>query len=110
MSCLLGSMHSLVASPYKSAYNAAKHGIAGFTKTVALETAQVRPGPTFHSCASPLLAAICSDFCVLIRAREPPSHAGSGHGHIWHPVSDPTIVADPGLRAREPGSACRLAM
>ena len=33
-------MHSLVASPYKSAYNAAKHGIAGFTKTVALETAQ----------------------------------------------------------------------
>ncbi len=35
-----GSMHSLVASPYKSAYNAAKHGIAGFTKTVALEVAQ----------------------------------------------------------------------
>lgn len=35
-----GSMHSLVASPYKSAYNAAKHGIAGFTKTVALETAK----------------------------------------------------------------------
>lgn len=34
-----GSMHSLVASPYKSAYNAAKHGIAGFTKTVALEMA-----------------------------------------------------------------------
>jgi len=35
-----GSMHALVASPYKSAYNAAKHGVAGFTKTVALETAQ----------------------------------------------------------------------
>ena len=34
-----GSMHALVASPYKSAYNAAKHGVAGFTKTVALETA-----------------------------------------------------------------------
>lgn len=34
-----GSMHSLVASPYKSAYNSAKHGIAGFTKTVALEVA-----------------------------------------------------------------------
>lgn len=30
-------MHALVASPFKSAYNAAKHGIAGFTKTVALE-------------------------------------------------------------------------
>lgn len=35
-----GSMHSLVASPYKSAYNAAKHGIAGLTKTVALEVAE----------------------------------------------------------------------
>ncbi len=34
-----GSMHSLVASPYKSAYNAAKHGVAGFSKTVALEVA-----------------------------------------------------------------------
>lgn len=35
-----GSMHAKVASPYKSAYNAAKHGIAGFTKTVGLEVAQ----------------------------------------------------------------------
>ena len=33
------SAHSLVASPYKSAYVAAKHGIAGFTKTIALELA-----------------------------------------------------------------------
>ena len=33
------SAHSLVASPNKSAYVAAKHGVAGFTKTVALETA-----------------------------------------------------------------------
>ncbi|KAI3433896.1 hypothetical protein D9Q98_003698 [Chlorella vulgaris] len=34
-----GSMHALVASPFKSAYNAAKHGVAGLTKTVALEVA-----------------------------------------------------------------------
>ncbi|WP_265571340.1 3-hydroxybutyrate dehydrogenase [Sphingomicrobium nitratireducens] len=34
------SAHSLVASPNKSAYVAAKHGVAGFTKTVALETAE----------------------------------------------------------------------
>ncbi|HUD93777.1 3-hydroxybutyrate dehydrogenase [Sphingobium sp.] len=33
------SAHSLVASPYKSAYVTAKHGLAGFTKTVALEVA-----------------------------------------------------------------------
>lgn len=34
------SAHSLVASPNKSAYVAAKHGVAGFTKAVALETAR----------------------------------------------------------------------
>ena len=34
------SAHSLVASPFKSAYVAVKHGIAGLTKTVALELAQ----------------------------------------------------------------------
>ena len=33
------SAHSLVASPFKSAYVSAKHGIAGFTKTIALEVA-----------------------------------------------------------------------
>ena len=36
----IASAHGLVASPYKSAYVAAKHGIVGFTKTVALEGAQ----------------------------------------------------------------------
>ena len=35
-----GSAHSLVASPFKSAYVAAKHGLAGLTKTVALEAAE----------------------------------------------------------------------
>jgi 3-hydroxybutyrate dehydrogenase len=35
----IGSIHSLVASPYKSAYVAAKHGLVGFSKVVALETA-----------------------------------------------------------------------
>jgi 3-hydroxybutyrate dehydrogenase len=34
-----GSAHALVASPFKVAYVAAKHGIAGITKTVALEVA-----------------------------------------------------------------------
>jgi len=35
----IGSIHSLVASPYKSAYVSAKHGLLGFSKVVALETA-----------------------------------------------------------------------
>lgn len=44
------SAHSLVASPFKAAYVAAKHGIAGLTKTVALELA---PFGTTVNCISP---------------------------------------------------------
>jgi 3-hydroxybutyrate dehydrogenase len=36
----IASAHGLVASPYKSAYVAAKHGLLGFNKTIALEVAQ----------------------------------------------------------------------
>jgi 3-hydroxybutyrate dehydrogenase len=35
----IGSIHSLVASPFKSAYAAAKHGLLGLSRVVALETA-----------------------------------------------------------------------
>lgn len=44
------SAHSLTASPFKSAYVSAKHGLAGLTKTVALELAQ--SGVTVN-CVSP---------------------------------------------------------
>jgi 3-hydroxybutyrate dehydrogenase len=44
------SAHSKVASPFKSAYNAAKHGLDGFTKTVALELA---PCGVTANCISP---------------------------------------------------------
>jgi 3-hydroxybutyrate dehydrogenase len=44
------SAHSLTASPFKSAYVSAKHGLAGLTKTVALELAQ--SGVTVN-CISP---------------------------------------------------------
>ncbi len=37
----IASIHGLVASPYKSAYTAAKHGLVGFTKVAALEVAQM---------------------------------------------------------------------
>ncbi len=36
----VGSVHSLIASPFKSAYVSAKHGLVGLTKTVALEAAE----------------------------------------------------------------------
>jgi 3-hydroxybutyrate dehydrogenase len=44
------SAHSLVASPFKSAYVAAKHGVAGLTKTLALELA---PHGVTANCISP---------------------------------------------------------
>ena len=44
------SAHSKTASPFKGAYNAAKHGLDGFTKTIALELAQT--GVTAN-CISP---------------------------------------------------------
>ncbi|MFY9613956.1 MAG: 3-hydroxybutyrate dehydrogenase [Candidatus Dormiibacterota bacterium] len=36
----IASVHGLIASPYKAAYIAAKHGVVGLTKTVALEAAE----------------------------------------------------------------------
>lgn len=36
----IGSIHGLVASPFKSAYVAAKHGLIGFSKVIALETGE----------------------------------------------------------------------
>jgi len=38
----VASAHGLVASPFKSAYVAAKHGVVGMTKTVALEVAEYK--------------------------------------------------------------------
>jgi 3-hydroxybutyrate dehydrogenase len=37
----IGSIHSLIGSPFKSAYAAAKHGLLGFTKAAALEVAEM---------------------------------------------------------------------
>jgi 3-hydroxybutyrate dehydrogenase len=47
----IASVHGLVASPFKSAYVSAKHGLIGLTKTVALEAAQHSPDVTAHAIA-----------------------------------------------------------
>jgi len=67
----IASAHSLVASPFKSAYVSAKHGVLGFTKTAALEVAQ--HGITVN--------AICPGYVLTplwrSRYRIPPGRAGS---------------------------------
>jgi 3-hydroxybutyrate dehydrogenase len=45
----IGSVHSLIASMYKSAYVSAKHGLVGLTKTVALEAAARSQGVTVNA-------------------------------------------------------------
>ncbi len=47
----IASVHGLVASPYKSAYVSAKHGLIGFTRVLALEAAQRGGDVTAHAVA-----------------------------------------------------------
>jgi 3-hydroxybutyrate dehydrogenase len=62
----VASVHGLVASPFKAAYVAAKHGLVGLTKTIALEAATRCPEVTAHAiCPSyvrtPLVEAQIAD-------------------------------------------------
>ncbi|MBK5934111.1 3-hydroxybutyrate dehydrogenase [Rhodovulum imhoffii] len=68
----IASAHGLTASPYKAAYVAAKHGIVGLTKTVALETA--REPVTVN--------AICPGYVLtpLVEAQIPDTMAKYGMG------------------------------
>ena len=68
----IASAHGLTASPYKSAYIAAKHGIVGLTKTTALETAR-----------EPITAnAICPGYVLtpLVEAQIPDTMEKYGMG------------------------------
>jgi 3-hydroxybutyrate dehydrogenase len=67
----VASAHALVASPFKSAYVSAKHGILGLTKTVALETAE--HGVTVN--------AVCPGYVLTPARREADSRHGQGPRH-----------------------------
>ncbi|CAD7704244.1 unnamed protein product [Ostreobium quekettii] len=79
-----GSMHALVASPYKSAYNAAKHGVAGLTKTVALETA--RSGVTCNS--------ICPGYVLTDLVRNQLEATAAARGIPKERVVEDVLLAD----------------
>jgi 3-hydroxybutyrate dehydrogenase len=67
----VASAHALVASPFKSAYVSAKHGLAGLTKTVALELAE--HGVTAN--------AICPGYVLTPLVKKANSRAGQGPRH-----------------------------
>ena len=94
------SAHSLVASPFKSAYVSAKHGLAGLTKTVALELATF--GVTAN-CISPGLRLDPAGRAPGSRHDEGPRHdARAGIER-----RDPRRPADEAIRHRRSGGCAR---
>jgi 3-hydroxybutyrate dehydrogenase len=81
----IASAHGLVASPFKSAYVAAKHGVVGFTKAVALEHA--RDGVTCN--------AICPGYVLtpLVQAQIPDQAKARG-------ITEEEVVRDVLLAAQ----------
>jgi 3-hydroxybutyrate dehydrogenase len=80
------SAHSLVGSPFKAAYVAAKHGIAGLTKTVALELA---PYGVTVNCISP--GYVCTP---LVENQIPETMAARGLTHE-QVIKDVLLSAQP---------------
>jgi 3-hydroxybutyrate dehydrogenase len=79
----IASAHGLVASPFKSAYVAAKHGIVGLTKTVALERA--RDGVTCN--------AICPGYVLTPLVRAQLADQAKARGISEQEVIDTVILA-----------------
>lgn len=81
----IASAHALVASPFKSAYVAAKHGVAGLTKTVALE----------HATDGVTCNAICPGYVLtpLVQAQIPDQARARG-------ITEEAVVRDVLLAAQ----------
>ena len=95
------SAHSLVASPNKSAYVAAKHGVAGFTKTVALEAA--KDGVTVN-CISPGYV-----WTTLVENQIPDTMAARGLTRE-QVINDVLLAAQPTKRFVTPEQVAALAV
>ena len=78
----IASAHGLVASPFKSAYVAAKHGVVGFTKSVALETA--KQGITCN--------AICPGYVLTPLVEKQIDDQAKVHGIAREAVIDQVIL------------------
>ena len=97
----IASAHALVASPYKSAYVSAKHGVAGLTKTVALEVA--RTGITVN--------AIAPGFVDTPLVEKQLDDAAKLHGKSREQVYEEVVVAaQPSGRLVEADDVAGLAL
>ena len=77
----IASVHGLIASSYKSAYVAAKHGLVGLTKVIALEAAARCPDVTAH--------AICPSY-----VRTPLVEAQIAEQARLHGLAEEAVVGD----------------
>ncbi len=78
----VASIHGMVASPYKSAYVAAKHGVLGLTKTVALELAET--GITCN--------AVCPGYVLTPLVENQVSDTAKARGMSEQQVMDEVIL------------------
>ena len=94
------SAHSLVASPFKAAYVSAKHGIAGLTKTVALEARDLQDHLQLH------LAGLRLD--AAGGEADPGHHEGAQHDQgAGDQRRAAGGAADQGVRHLRPGRSAR---
>lgn len=81
--CVVASVHALVASPYKAAYVAAKHGVLGLVKTLALEGAQDGISAT----------AVCPGYVRTPLVEGQLADQGKAHGMSEEEVLEQVILA-----------------
>ncbi len=97
----IASAHGLVASPQKSAYVAAKHGVLGLTKTVALEIAE-----TAVTCN-----AVCPGFVRTPLAEAQLAPLAAQHGvDETRALKDHLLAKQPSKRWIEPDDVARMVL
>jgi 3-hydroxybutyrate dehydrogenase len=96
----ISSVHGLVASPYKSAYVAAKHGVIGITKAIALEAAARSRDVTVH--------AICPSYVRTPLVEGQVADQAKAHGIPEEEVVEKVLLTQNAVkRLIEPGDVAR---